>query len=756
MADDDERFLKRLLETFEIEAQEHLDTMSSLLLQLERGLPRAESAQAVETLFREAHSLKGAARSVNLADIERLCQAVERVLSAWKGGTLAVSPAVFDRMHAALDGLAGLLAQPAAVPAAGGNALAARLSGDLLGLLAPAAAASTRAMAFTHAGAPTAPVPAGPGTAPPAADTVRIATAKLDALMTQVEELQALKFGSAHVADELRSSSEALAGWRRQWDRRWRQARVLRRAGIVEASTATPRNRRLLARLLEGFDAEELALKSLLDRVARLDRAAQQERRGASARVDRLLDDMRQVLMLPLSTLLAPLPRLARDLARDGGKEADLVVRGATLDVDRRILEQMKAPLIHLVRNAVDHGIELPTQRMRAGKPPRGRITIDVLPREGNRIEIVVGDDGAGLALDKLRSRAERLQRMAPGTLDAMNAAQVADLVFESGLSTAALLTELSGHGVGLAIVREKVEALGGSVAVQPPVAGEPGTRLLIVLPTTLAAFRGLLVHAGGRPFVLPSRHVERVARVPLSALEHGGSLALDGESMHCMSLSDVLELPLARRTPAQRFQQLVVLASGDRRVAFAVDEVLGDEEVLVKPLASPLRRVRHVAGATVLGAGQVVPVLNVADLMKSAQLMPLRQAGSPDDASEPAASLLVAEDSITSRLLLKGLLEAAGFRVATAADGVEAFEQLQEHDFDLLVSDVEMPRLDGLALTARVRGDKRLARLPVVLVTALESNEDRARGVEAGADAYIVKRGFDQRSLLDAIRRLL
>jgi two-component system chemotaxis sensor kinase CheA len=756
MADDDERFLKRLLETFEVEAQEHLDTMSSALLQLERGLPHTENAHAVETLFREAHSLKGAARSVNLTDIERLCQAVERVLSAWKSGTLAASPALFVVMHAALDGLAGLLAQRAAVPSAGGNLLAAQLSRDLLALLAPAAVPSTRAAAFTQAGEATAPLFAVPANPPPAADTVRIATAKLDALMTHVEELQASKFGSAHVADELHGSSDALAGWRRQWDRRSRQARALRRAGIVEASTATPRNRRLLARLLEGFDAEELALKSLLDRVARLDRAAQQEQRGVCARMDGLLDDMRQVLTLPLATLLAPLQRLARDLARDGGKDAELVVRGATLDVDRRILEQMKAPLIHLVRNAVDHGIELPAQRIRAGKPPRGRITIDVSPREGNRIEIVVGDDGAGLALDRLRSRAERLRRMAPGTLDAMNTAEVADLVFESGLSTATLLTELSGHGVGLAIVREKVEALGGSDAVQLPEAGEPGTRFLIVLPTTLAAFRGLLVHAADRPFVLPSRHVARVARVPLSVLEHGGLLALDSESMHWMSLAAVLELPPARRAPGQRFQQLVVLASGDRHVAFAVDEVLGDEEVLVKPLASPLRRVRHVAGATVLGAGQVVPVLNVADQMKSAQRMHTQQAGAPDDTTEAAASLLVAEDSITSRLLLKGLLEAAGFRVATAADGVEAFETMQDNDFDLLVSDVEMPRLDGLALTARVRGDKRLARLPVVLVTALESNEDRARGVEAGADAYIIKRGFDQRRLLDAIRRLL
>ncbi|CAG1014651.1 two-component system, chemotaxis family, sensor kinase CheA [Burkholderiaceae bacterium] len=750
MTQEDEEFLQRLLATFKLEAQEHLSAMSGLLLQLER-VEAPSKAAAVESLFREAHSLKGAARSVNLADVERVCQALERVMAAWKRGELSPTPALYDSLHAAIDGLARMLAQRLQGEGRADAGLPVQLSRSLLDLLAGPAAPPAE---------PARPEPepmAAPAAWSPAPDTVRISTAKLEALLTQAEELQALKFSSAHLADELAAASDTLTAWRRQWSKRLRHARALRRADVSGNGMGHASRERRLAQALEHIDADEVGLKALNDRLARLQGLAARDRRQLSGRVDRLLDDVKQVLMLPMATLLAPLPKLVRDLAHDSGKEVDLHLRGGTLDVDRRILEQMKAPLTHLLRNAVDHGIETPQERRRAGKPGRGRISIDVTPR-GNRVEIVLTDDGAGLSLDRVRSKALAMGLLSAQSLEAMSPAQQADLVFESGLSTSALLTDLSGHGLGLAIVREKVEALGGSISLESTADGI-GTRFCIVLPTTLATFRGLLVRAGDRSFVLPSRSVERVARVPLSAVRRvgeGDAITLDGDTLSLVSLVAVLGLPAGRRDPAVRFQQVVLLASGDKRIAFAVDEVLGDEEVLVKPLALPLKRVRHIAGATVLGAGRVVPLLNVLDLMKSAQ-MPTAAAGAPVPASgAPAASLLVAEDSITSRALLKGMLEAAGFRVTTAADGIEALEQLHQQDFDLLVTDVEMPRLDGFGLTERLRSDKRLADLPVILVTALDTREDKERGVEVGANAYIVKRGFDQSKLLATIRTLL
>lgn len=750
MATEDDKFLQRLLATFRLEAEEHLGTMTSLLQQLGRAGEAGSAAAGVESLFREAHSLKGAARAVNLVDVERVCQAMERALAALKRGERSLTPGWLQALAEAIDGLALLLAPQAE------RKQAAATSGPLVrrldGLLAESAPDAPAVAPVPPAVPP--PVPrAEPQASAAAPEQIRIASTRLESLMTQTEDLQPLKFSLEHLADELHSMSLAMADWRRRWDKTARQARVLRRAGAADAADLPPQTRRALAQLLDGYSADELAVKALTDRLARLERAAAQERRALSTRVDRLQAEVKQVLMLPMSNLTSGMARLVRELARDSGKEVELVVQGASLEVDRRILEQMRTPVIHLLRNAVDHGIEAPAERQRAGKPARGRIAIDIAPREGNQLEIVVADDGAGIALDKVKARAARMGLQPRAATDD---APWADLVFESGLSTSPILTDLSGHGLGLAIVREKVERIGGSVRVSPGEGGA-GTQFRIVLPATLATFRGLLVRAGDRPFVLPSRHVERVGRVLRESVRgdaDGETVDWQGSELPLVSLAATLEIP-PRPQPAAEppHLQIVVLASGERRVAFVVDEVVGDQEVLVKPLALPLKRVRNVSGATLLGAGRVVPLLNPADLLKSAQ----RAGVASGRAHRPAeASLLVADDSPTSRSLLKEILESAGYRVTTAADGLDALASLQAGDYDLLISDVEMPRLDGFGLTARLRNDQRLAELPVVLVTALDSREDKERGVEVGANAYIVKSGFHQRHLLDAVRTLL
>ncbi|MGC3989566.1 MAG: response regulator [Chthoniobacteraceae bacterium] len=340
------------------------------------------------------------------------------------------------------------------------------------------------------------------------------------------------------------------------------------------------------------------------------------------------------------------------------------------------------------------------------------------------------------------------------------------ELIFRSEVSTSPMITRVSGRGLGLAIVREHAEKLGGRVSLE----NRPGqgTSIRITIPIALATFRGILIESGGRQFVVPTMQVERVIRYQASevqTVENRETLSLGGRTLALVRMDDVLEIMHMEPVKAAERATAMVLGSGEQRVAFAVDAVLDEQEVLVKRLARPLARVRNIAGVTVLGNGQIAPILNVADLLKSAKRAGIARPVQSDagkksavaaPSSPPKVSILVAEDSITSRMLLKGILEAAGYAVQTTVDGMEAYSALREGTYDLVISDVEMPRLNGFDLTARIRADRKLEKLPVILVTALETREDRERGIDAGANAYVVKSNFDQSNLLEIIRRLV
>lgn len=579
----------------------------------------------------------------------------------------------------------------------------------------------------------------------------------LDNRLLEAEELLSAKLFTAQRAAELGSLAARFEPWHKEAVRAQTSARALRArsARRTNGHDRTPE----VDTLVDFFEWNQDYVRALETGVLALRRAADQDQLALAKLVDDLLDNSKKLVMLPLAILGTLLPKVVRDLSRDQGKDVELILRGEDVRIDKRILEEMKDPLIHLLRNCVDHGIEPPEERRRAGKPERARISLGVSSIDGNQIEMCVTDDGRGIDVAQVKAAAVR-----QGVLTADNAPVLSDaaalaLVFEPDLSTSPIITNVSGRGLGLAIVREKAERLGGRVAIE----SQPGsgTTIRITLPLTLATFRGVLVEAEQRRFVIPTAQVERVARFKtedVQTVEGREALTLNGRTVSLVRLADVLKLPLAQRAAeAPRSTPLIVLGTGEQRMAFAVDAVVEEREVLLKPLRKPLSRVRNVLGATVLGSGEVAPVLNVSDLLKSG-----RSAGSPARGGEPmpavtaeAKRILVAEDSITSRMLLKGILESAGYRVKTAVDGMEAFTALRTERFDALVSDVEMPRLNGFDLTARIRADRTLSELPVILVTALESREHRERGVDVGASAYLVKSDLDQSDLLEALRRL-
>lgn len=734
MTQGDEPFLKRLLETFQVEAKEHLEAMSFQV----QELSRSPHPNQVEMLFREVHSLKGAARAVNLNDIEQACQELEGVLASLKKQGQVPDAELIGVLEQTIDRLASM--QALRPP----GSLAEPAGSDLAPVVEPSVAPVVEASAGALS-----------------AGTVRISTARLEALLIQSEELLAFKFGTKHLVDELNAVGGMISAWRRACTKRSSALRLMRLSAGRHQTTL--QGRQVLGQWLDAVERDELALRSLSDRFVQIERTADRERRALSGMVDKLQDEMKQLLLLPFTSLLEMAPKLVRDLGRDCGKDVELLIHDTTLEVDRRILEQLKTPLIHLLRNAVDHGIELPQVRQQGGKPLRGRITIDLAPCEGNKVEMTVADDGGGIDVAAVKAKALKMGLYSAHALDALPDEQILGLVFESGLSTSAILSDLSGHGLGLAIAREKIDKLGGTMSLESGLG--TGTRFRIVLPTALATFRGLLIALGEHQFVLPLRSVERVTRVKgteLMTMENREAMDHQGQALAVVRLHEVLELRKPDVvTASPPYLSVVVLRHANKRIALVVDEILGDQDVLIKPLRAPLKHVRHIAGATVLGAGRVVPLLDVGDLIKSApKASAPRPTASVQDAGEGAGarppSLLVVEDSITSRTLITGILESAGYEVHSAVDGMDALTVLGSHLIDLVVSDVEMPRLDGFDLTARIRANRQWAELPVVLVTSLGSCQDRERGVEVGANAYIVKSNFDQGNLLDVIRSLL
>lgn len=753
-----DEFLGQLREIFKLEAAEHLQAITAGLLALEKTPASAEQREIVETVFRAAHSLKGAARAVDFTQIESLCQSLEDVFASWRQQKSVPSLDALDTLHHTLDAMTAAMSTPPAARSAPAPAPAP----------APVARPSFEPpVQHPEFSAPApadmaAPAPVTPQHTFPSDETVRVSVARLDARLVEAEEMLAVKLTFGQRVGDLGELAHRFAAWRGEWAAVEPQARALRQhidrpapGGIDHRPGAE------LSRLLDFLDWNHEQLKSLEGTVAGLTSTAEQDRYVVGKLVDDLLEDSKKLLLLPFDTISASFAKLVRDLCRDQGKEADLQIYGEHIEIDKRILEEMKDPIIHLLRNSVDHGIESPAERKARGKPARAMIKLALSQVSGNKVQLIVSDDGAGIDASKVKASAVK-----HGLISAEDAAQLSEtesqaLIFRSELSTSPIITQLSGRGLGLAIVQEKAGKLGGGVVVDSQEG--VGSVFRIELPATRATFRGILVQAAGRLLVVPTAQVERVARArpdDVQTVEGRETISFDGRAVALVWLADALELPPGEsRAMASSGVPVVILGSNGQRVAFAVDEVLDEQEILVKPLAKPLSRVRNVAAATVLGSGQVAPILNVADLLKSARRLagaPARLAAGAAPAPADAMRVLVAEDSITSRMLLKGILESAGYKVKTAVDGMEAFTLLRAESFDLLVSDVEMPRLNGFDLTARVRADKKLAELPVVLVTALETREDRERGIAAGANAYIVKSSFDQSNLIEAIRRLI
>lgn len=791
---------EQLIASFRAELAEHVQTMNDGLLALEQGTVAGEQRQTtLEDIFRAAHSLKGASRAMGVTMVEQLAHALESVLDDLQNDAIQPTTQLFTACYRAVDAIqvvqaayeAGETTPPVqALQALADLEQARSTTRDALDDAVPIVEPEPSPLVVTEPAlvdVPETPTPTAPISGAFGVDeTIRVSVSKLDALMAQLSELLVTKIRAEQRLSQIVSLREFMGLWQKEWlavrsayNRLARldmggafgacrlgpvevapgedpkgNARVMER-GAVDAKVGKD-----VSRLLGYAGDSQDRLREMNTLISDLAREYANDTMHMSLVIDELEQEIKRVRMLPLTTITGTFGRMVRDLAQEAEKEAVLQIVGGDTELDKRVLEQIKDPLIHLLRNAVDHGIETIQQRESLGKPRVGTVTLTA-EQLGKDVVICVSDDGHGLDLEAIRMTIARRGGM---DVQSLGEEDLKEVIFNVGISTSAIITDISGRGVGLDVVRRNVEVLHGRIDVDS--APGEGTSFTLILPLTLTSSRGLLVRVADEMFAIPHNAIEYIMYVrprEVTPLEGQDTVLYNGRPLTLVRLGDVLGLPHVERQIEESRIPVVVLAAAERCMAFAVDALAGEQEVVIKGLGRQLSRVGGIAGATVMGSGEVVLILNVADLIKLGlrgdrrSILATLVKAAPTVEARAQRSILVVDDSITTRTLEKNILEAAGYTVQLATDGQEALNAIATGGVpDLIVTDVVMPRLDGFGLTQRIKEDPHTADVPVILVTSLDSAEDKARGIQVGADAYITKSSFDQNNLLETIEQLI
>jgi chemosensory pili system protein ChpA (sensor histidine kinase/response regulator) len=775
VVDDDntESIDPELLAVFTLEAEDHLRTISALLPALSE---RPGDKDLLQQVRRAAHTLKGSGAMVGFKTLTRLAHRMEDLLDLLFEGDRPVTPEVMALLVAStytLEELATGQSPHQTLPA-----LYARYN-QLLAAEGLPAGAPAEAPAET-------PAPVAQAARQRAEQFVRVPLERLDELVRLVSELVIAR---GALEQQLRAQRQQITELQLSTERLQRS--VVRLENDHQPSTL-PGGRRPLAVVpsrgeavpvrasasagefdeleLDRYTDFHLVLRALSENSTDLDTIGGELARlagdfdGQLSRQEQLYSELQdrlmRVRMVPLSHLASRLRRTVRGIAQAQGKQIEVILEGEDTELDKTVLEELAEPLLHLLRNAADHGIEVPAERLRQGKPEVGVIRVRAR-HEGSQVAIEIQDDGAGIDRDAVRRQAVSAQLLSPEQAEQLDDEALLALLFRPGFTTASQVTEVSGRGVGLDIVKAKAQRLKGTVTL----ASQPGqgTTCTLRLPLTLAILKALLVKASGQTFALPLASVGQIERLdilcsgkPANRCPDSPTLEINDRHYPRLDLAQALRLRPAQAETLLRSPVLLVNAGGTE-VALVVDQLLGGREIVVKNLGNHLRRVHGVSGATILGDGSVVPILNPADLLREPPgPSPDRPAVAPAPA-RPELVVLVVDDSPSVRRAASRLLEGLGWTVLLARDGLEALEQLhQRADLpDLFLVDIEMPRMDGYELIATLKGHLAYAHIPAVMVTSRAGPKHRAKAEEIGADGYLVK-PYQEDELLAIIRDLV
>lgn len=791
-----------LLSIFRGEVEEYLESLNSMLLQVEMLKDSDPTYQpTLVEMNRIAHSMKGAARAVGIGSIESLSHYMEEIFGAVMKRTMHLSPGICDALYDSLDMIQSVMS---------GETLDEEVFGNVVSHLEQVVAGSAAAEAVkdsqTGTGVPIvrvepdtteAPVvkpvpPAVNGTVAndesstpktelpkaaaikppmddrltatasldsqtismrPVEETVRVTVTKLDRLMGEATELIVARMRGEERQRDINDLRRTLSRWQREW-RSVRSAyiRLVRRLQEHQIEGGE------LPILFKFLETNQRYLQETNRRLVQVSQLVAQDNLHLTTLSDQMQEEIDAMRLVPFDSLVAGFQRMVRDIARDIEKNVQFDVTGAFVEIDKTVLDALKDPLMHLLRNAIDHGIETPDERIQVGKPAAGRIVLDVEQR-GSEIVIRVSDDGRGIDPNRVRKAIVKNKLLSQAEADVLSDDEARFYIFHAGLSTNDTVTTISGRGFGMDIVRERVESLRGRVNVESKV-GE-GTTMTLNVPVSLTRIRCVLMQLGEEQYAIPSVVVDRMvtlSREQVFTAEGRDMVVLNNQPVPLVSLGAVIRVPTAHG--ADDRLRVMLLQSANRAVAFEVDRLLSEQELVLKPLGRELARAPFIAGAALLGTGNVVIVLDSNDLVRAASgsVLPRKRAAAAANAAvkQRRVRVLVADDSITTRTLEKNILETAGFEVYVAIDGSEAWSMLAEQDFDLVISDVEMPNMNGLELASQIKNHAQFKHIPVILLTSLAKPEQREAGLRAGADAYLVKSQFDQGELLATIQSVL
>ncbi len=757
MAIDIQKFITRFVE----EARDHLGRLEQGFAALDTGNADAE---AVNAIFRSAHTIKGSSRMLRLMSISETAHKLEDVLGALREGSLAYSPALGQVLYRASDQLGAMVEQLAQggvdsvppVDAALCQALEQAATGQAAQATettpTPAPAAPPEAvepvpaapvLASTPAPAPT-PIPTQKATdaAEPqlkTADTVRVRLEKLDELIKLMGEVV-----SSHA--RMRQRLVEAQHLERQWSSTQDEASTpaASSSNAARPSRPLPALRQFVRQLKEDVQAQE----SLMDE---------------------LHDKTLIMRMLPLAIVLEPAARLVRELARSVGKQVDCQISGTEIELDRQLIDKLSDPIIHLIRNAVDHGIEMPEQRLAQGKPAQGRLRL-AARQDGGWVVVDISDDGGGIPIAAVRDKAVKKGLLTAEKAAALSDQEAVDLIFQPGFSTSSMITDLSGRGVGMDVVKQTIlDDLQGSIQVETR-AGQ-GSLFSLRLPLSLAMLRVLLVQAQDLAFGFTAQHVAELLRLPHSALMQVAerqAVIIRNEFVPVVPLAELLQLPQPPQSgPGQQGaggqdlgMLLVVLQVRHEKIALQVDTLLDERDMVIKPLPPHMRKLPWVSGMVSTGKNELLSVLHAPALLEHARQLRQARSGAGEPGSDGRGDVpyhvLVVDDSLNTREIEKDVLQAHGYRVSLAEDGADGLRKALKEPFDAILTDVEMPYMDGFTLTAQLRQHTQYADTPIVIITSREKEEDKRRGMQVGADAYIVKGDFDQSNLVATLRALL